>query len=54
MPSSLDLVDFAALTPESLAEACQRAMDGCDAIIADVVAISAGTRTFANTMLPLE
>jgi len=54
MPTSLDLVDFAALTPESLAEACQRAMDGCYAVIADVVAVPDGSRTFANTMLPLE
>lgn len=54
MAQSLDLVNFESLTPESLAEACQRAMDGCDALLADVAAISAGTRTFANTMLPLE
>ena len=54
MTQTLDLVDFASLTPESLAAACQRAMDGCDAIIADVVELSAGSRTFANTLLPLE
>ena len=54
MPASLDLVDFESLTPEEIAAACQRAMDGCDRIIAEVVGISAGTRTFANTMLPLE
>ena len=54
MAQSLNLVDFASLTPESLAEACQRAMDGCDAVLADVVSIPPGTRTFANTMLPLE
>ena len=29
-------------------------MDGCDAFLADVVAIAPGTRTFANTLLPLE
>jgi len=54
MPASLDLVDFASLTPAEIAAACQRAMDSCDRVIADVVAIPAGTRTFANTMLPLE
>ena len=54
MPQSLNLVNFEALTVPMLAEACQRAMDGCDAILADVVAIAPGTRTFANTLLPLE
>src|SRR5688572_16604340 len=54
MSQSLDLVSFETLTPDDLAAACQRAMDGCDAIIADVVAVPAGTRTFANTLLPLE
>ena len=54
MTASLDLVDFATLSPEDLATACQRAMDGCDAVIAEVVAIPTGTRTFANTLLPLE
>ncbi len=54
MPQSLDLVNFASLTPQELADACQRAMDGCDAFLADVVAIAPGTRTFANTLLPLE
>ena len=32
MAQSLNLVDFASLTPETLAEACQRAMDGCDCV----------------------
>ena len=54
MTQSLDLLSFESLTPDELAAACQRAMDGCDAIIADIVAIAAGTRTFANTLLPLE
>ncbi len=54
MSASLDLVDFESLTPEEIAAACQRAMDGCDRIIADVVGNSAGSRTFANSMLPLE
>ncbi|MGE3076416.1 MAG: M3 family metallopeptidase [Dehalococcoidia bacterium] len=54
MPQSLNLVNFESLTPQELAEACQRAMDGCDAIIADIVGRPAGTRTFANTLLPLE
>ena len=54
MSQSLDLVSFETLTADDLAAACQRAMDGCDAIIADVVAVPAGERTFANTLLPLE
>jgi len=54
MPDSLDLVDFAALTARAIADACQGAMDGCDRIVAAVVAVPAGMRTFANTLFPLE
>lgn len=54
MTSSLDLVDFASLTPESIASACQAAMDECDRIVAEVVAVPAAERTLANTLLPLE
>ena len=54
MTQALDLVKFESLTPEAIARACKSAMDGCDAVIADVVAVPAGKRTFANTLLPLE
>ena len=54
MTQALDLVNFESLTPEAIARACQSAMDGCDAVITDVVAVPAGKRTFANTLLPLE
>jgi len=54
MAGTLDLVPFESLTPEQLAEACQRAMDACDAAIEAIVAITPGARTFANTLLPLE
>src|SRR5688500_56655 len=54
MSQSLDLVSFETLIPDDLAAACQRAMDSCDAIIAAVVALPSGKRTFANTLLPPE
>ena len=53
MTQELDLVNFESLTPGAIAEACQSAMDGCDAILARVVGIT-GPRTLANTLLPLE
>jgi thimet oligopeptidase len=51
---TLDLLDFASLTPDALGKACQVAMDECDAVVAQVVAVPEGQRTFANTLLPLE
>ncbi|MGE5594574.1 MAG: M3 family metallopeptidase, partial [Hyphomicrobiales bacterium] len=55
MPAdSLDLADFAALTPERLSELCRDAMAACDRAIAEIVAIPDGERTFANTLLALE
>ena len=55
MPNdSLDLVDVAALTPESLSAACREAMSRCDEAIARIVAIPDRERTFANTLLALE
>lgn len=54
MAGSLDLVDFGALTPGSLADACASAMRLCDERIAGLVAIPDGERTFANTLLALE
>jgi thimet oligopeptidase len=52
--SDLDLAPWERLTPAALAEACQRAIDACDAGIAQIVAIAPGVRTYANTMLALE
>ncbi|MCC7365816.1 MAG: Zn-dependent oligopeptidase [Dehalococcoidia bacterium] len=51
---SLDLVDFAALTPDALERACRDAMAACDAALERIVAVPAGERTFANTMLAME
>ncbi|HMS59264.1 MAG TPA: M3 family metallopeptidase [Tepidiformaceae bacterium] len=52
--TDLDLAPFPSLTPDDIARACQGAMDACDAAIAAIVALPAGERTFANTMLALE
>ncbi len=54
MAGSLDIVDFASLTPDRIAQACESAMAACDAIIDGVVTVTAGQRTFENTLLPLE
>lgn len=51
---SLDLVDFENLTPESLADACRKAMAACDDAIARIVAVPDDQRTFENTLLALE
>jgi thimet oligopeptidase len=47
-------VDFGALTPAQLGEACEAAMRACDASIEAIVAVPTGERTFANTLLALE
>jgi thimet oligopeptidase len=52
--SDLALVDFASLTPEQIAAACQAAMDACDEAVGRIVAIPDAQRTFANTLLALE
>jgi len=54
MNEDLTLVDYASLTPELLAAACESAITGCDAAIAAIVAIPDGQRTFANTLLAVE
>ncbi|HEX6029899.1 MAG TPA: M3 family metallopeptidase, partial [Tepidiformaceae bacterium] len=54
MADDLSLIDFASVTPEQLAEACQGAMDACDAAIAAIVAVPQEQRTYANTLLALE
>lgn len=54
MAGSLDLVDFASLTPADIADGCETAMRACDAAIDAIVAIPDASRTFANTLLALE
>jgi len=54
MNDSLTLVDYPSLTPGQLAAACESAIAGCDEAIARIVAIPAGDRTFANTLLAIE
>ena len=53
-PQDLALADFAAVTPASIAQACERAIEECDAGVDAIVAIPASERTFANTLLALE
>ena len=48
------LPDFAALTPEGVSAACERAIIACDGAVADLVATPEEQRTFANTMGALE
>jgi thimet oligopeptidase len=48
------MIDFRSLTPQKIADACQQAMDRCDAAIAVIVATPPADRTFANTFLALE
>jgi thimet oligopeptidase len=52
--NSLNLADFAALTPESLERFCREAMHSCDGAISTLVAVPDKERTFANTLLALE
>lgn len=54
MGSDLDLVPWETLTPGELGEACQRAIDACEAGVAEIVSLAPGVRTYANTMLALE
>jgi thimet oligopeptidase len=48
------MIDYQQLTPESLAAACQDAMDRCDVAIAAIVATPSDARTFTNTFVALE
>ncbi|GAB4333413.1 MAG: oligopeptidase A [Dehalococcoidia bacterium] len=51
--SDLDL-RFDDVTPDTIASACQEAIDRCDAAVAAIVAVPVAERTFANTLLALE
>ena len=48
------MIDFARLTPEDIARACDAAMKACDAAIAEIVATPPDARTFENTLGALE
>ncbi len=48
------MVDFRVPAPAEIEEAQAAAIQAADAIVAEVVAVPAGVRTFANTMLRLE
>ena len=48
------LPDFAALTPEAVADACGRAIAACDDAVGAIVAAPDGQRTFVNTLGALE
>jgi thimet oligopeptidase len=49
-----DLPDYANVTRKDLDEACRTAVEECNARIAVLVAVPAGQRTFANTVLAVE
>jgi thimet oligopeptidase len=51
---ALSPANFSAMTPESLAAACQAAIAACDAGVAAITALRDGERTFANTLGALE
>ena len=48
------MIDYQQLTPARIAEACQAAMDACDAAVAAIVATPADRRTFETTFVALE
>lgn len=51
---SADLPDYANVTRKDLDEACRAAVEECDARISVLLAVPAGQRTFANTVLAVE
>jgi len=48
------MIEFHALTPEAVIQASEAAMSRCDELIAQIVAVPAGERTFARTFGTLE
>ena len=46
--------DYTAVTPEAIRHGCETAMREAEALVAELVAIPAGRRRFANTLQPLE
>jgi thimet oligopeptidase len=51
---SFAVIDFSTPTPAQIAEAQRATVEKVEAIVAEVVAVPAGERTFANTLLRLE
>lgn len=51
---SRELPDYANITSEALASGCRAAMEECDALVAELIGIPAGQRTFGNTVLAVE
>src|SRR5437762_383536 len=49
-----EMIDFEKLTPQIVADECQRAIEECDTGVAAIVATPAGERTFENTFVALE
>jgi thimet oligopeptidase len=54
MTDDLRPIDFPSLTVQGIAAACGAAIERCDEAIEHIVAIPAGERTFANTMVALD
>jgi len=48
------MIDFSVPTPAEIDAACAAAIEQANAVVAEVLAVPAGERTFANTMLRLE
>jgi len=48
------MIEYGKLTPQKVAEGCEKAMRDCDEAIAAIVAVPEPERTFANTFAALE
>jgi thimet oligopeptidase len=48
------VLDYSALTPEKLVEACRTAVAVCDDRVAEILAVPSGSRTARNTLFALE
>jgi thimet oligopeptidase len=47
------LIDYKTVTQEVVEAECQKAVEDCDVILAEMVAVPNSERTFENTMIPL-
>lgn len=55
MPATdLSPIDFASITPDEVAKACEAAMRQCDAELHAIVGVADDERTYANTMYAIE
>src|SRR5437762_1144843 len=48
------MIDFEKLTPQIVADECQRAIGECDTGVATIIATPSDERTFENTFVALE